>query len=195
MSLGHWFFCLHCHMFTRFFGHWVETCHCAEFRFLNWRSFKLKHLKTVWIHWMFLRLKQSLPGSLSTVELYYTTTEEHYGNCDCRNCWKDWAALSCHWPWFDWLPTGKVQPTGGEHTESARTGLRKCFSHWNAGTDTGRVWGCWDQRLTVSHSSCHCCEDSLWDTEEHCTEPRMASFNCRAWQYDWWTVWNSLRNS
>ena len=35
----------------------------------------------------------------------------------------------------------------------------------------------------------------LWDTEEHCTEPRMASFNCRAWQYDGWTVWNSLRNS
>ena len=34
-------------------------------------------------------LKQSLPGSLSTVELYYTITEEHYGNCDCLNCWKD----------------------------------------------------------------------------------------------------------
>ena len=93
-----------------------------------------------------------------------------YGNCDCRNCWKDWAALSCHWPWFDWLPTGKVQPTGGKHTESARTGLRKCFGHWNAGTNTGRVWGCWDQRLTVGHPSCHCRENSLWDTEEHCTD-------------------------
>ena len=41
MSLGHWCFGLHCHMFTRFFGHWVETCHCAEFRF-----FELKKLRT-----------------------------------------------------------------------------------------------------------------------------------------------------
>ena len=162
-------FCLHCHMFTRFWAHWVETCHCAEFRFFgteeasNWSTWRLFEFTERFFfvssnHW---------PGSLSTVELYYTITAEHYGNCDCRNWWKDWAALSCHWPRIDWLPTGKIQPTGGKHIESARTGLRECFSHWTVGTNSGWVWGCGDQRLTVGHPSCHCCEDPLWDTEEH----------------------------
>ena len=46
MSLGHWCFGLHCHMFTRFWAHWVETCHCAEFRFWteeasNWSTWRL----------------------------------------------------------------------------------------------------------------------------------------------------------
>ena len=119
MSLGHW--CFVCTVTCSLVFGSTELKHVAvqSSVFLNWRSFKLKHLKTVWIHWTFFRLKQSLPGSLFTVEPYYTITAEHYGNCDCRNCWKDWAA------------TGKVQPTGGEHTESACTGLRKCFSHWN----------------------------------------------------------------
>ena len=182
----------------------VHSFLATELKHVTVQSFvfftELKKLQTEaledWLNSLnvFFRLKQSLPGSLSTVELYYTTTAEHYGNCECRNCWKDWAALSCHWPRFDWLPTGKIQPTGGEHAESARTGLRKCFGHWTVGTNLGWVWGCGDQRLTVGHPSCHCREDALWDTEEHCTEPRMASFNCRSWQHDWWTVWDSLRN-
>ena len=55
-------FCLHCHVFTRFRIHWVETCHCAEFRFLTW----LKELQTEAL-WnclnplnVFFRLKQAL---------------------------------------------------------------------------------------------------------------------------------------
>ena len=197
MSLGHW--CFVC----------TVTCSLVFLSSLSWNmslcrvSFflELKKLQTEALEDclnslnVFFVSSNHWPGSLSTVELYCTTTAEHYGNCDCRNCWKDWAALSCHWPRIDWLLTGKIQPTGGKHTESARTGLRKCFSHWTVGANFGWVWGCGDQRLTVGHPSCHCCEDPLWDTEEHCTEPRMASFNCRAWQYDWWTVWNSLRDS
>ena len=93
------------------------------------------------------------------------------------------------------FPLGRFNQLVANTLRVPALGYESVFSHWHAGTNTARVWGCWDQRLTVGHSSCHCCEDSLWDTEEHCTEPRMASFNCRTWQYDWWTVWNSLRNS
>ena len=53
MSLGHWCFVCTVTCSLVFGYHWVETCHCAEFRFFNWRSFKLKHLKTGWIHWTF----------------------------------------------------------------------------------------------------------------------------------------------
>ena len=58
------------------------------------------------------------PGSLSTVELYYTITAEHYGNCDCRNCWKDWTAFKLsllwgltvrHWRALHWAKTGFLQ--------------------------------------------------------------------------------------
>ena len=182
-------FCLHCPHVHSFFGSTeLKTCHCAEFRFFwteeasNWSTWRLFEFTE-----RFSRLKQSLPGSLFTVELYYTITAEHYGNCDCRNCWKDWAALSCHWPWFDWLPTGKVQPTGGEHTESACTGLRKCFQPLKMLAPTLAEFEAAEiNDLLLVTQAVTAVRNSLWDTEEHCTEPRMASVNCCTWQHDWW---------
>ena len=49
-----------------------------------------------------------------------STDSDHWAlssstTCGCCNWWKDWATRA-------WLPTGKVQPTGGKHTEGACTG-------------------------------------------------------------------------
>ena len=110
-----WFALSHVHSFLSSLSWNMSLCRVS---FLNWRSFKLKHLKTVWIHWTFFYSSNHWPGSLSTVELYYTITAEHYGNCDCRNCWKDWAALKLsllwgltvrHWRALHWAKTGFLQ--------------------------------------------------------------------------------------
>ena len=199
MSLGHWCFVCTVTCSLVFWRHWVQTCHCAEFRFfqLDWKSFKLKHLELFEFTERFFVSSKHWLGSLTTVELYYLhwPTVEHYGNCDCCNWWKDWATLSRDWPRVDWLSTGKIQPTGVKHTEGACTALWERHCHWVVGTDFGWVWSRGDPRLTVSHLSCYCCKDWLWDTETHCCEPRLASNNSCAWQHDWWTVRTSSLDS
>ena len=130
MSLGHW-----CHVCT-------VACSLA-FCPLSWNmplcriSFFWTKGASNWSTWNCLNslnvfcLKQSLTRiTVHCRALLPDHCRALYGNCDCRNWWKEWSALSCHWPRTDWLPSGKIQPAGGKRTESARTGLRECFCHW-----------------------------------------------------------------
>ena len=62
MSLGHWCFFV-CTVTCSLVFLATELKHVTVqsfLFFLNWRSFKLKHLKTVWIHWTFL--SQAITG-------------------------------------------------------------------------------------------------------------------------------------
>ena len=112
-------FCLHCHMFTRFRIHWVETCHCAEFRFLNWRSFKLKHLKTVWIHWTFF------PSQAITARIAV----------HCRALLHD----HCRALWQLWLP----QLLEGLSSTQLSLTVVWLTSHWEGSTNWWRThWEC-----------------------------------------------------
>ena len=163
MSLGHWCFGLHCHMFTRFFGHWVETCHCAEFRFWteeasNWSTWRLfefsecfllkqsltriavhcrallhDHCRALWQLW----LPQLLEG-LSSIQLSLTVVwlTSHWEGS--TNWWL------IHWECLHWA-TKVFQPLRcwHQHCQSLRL-LRSTTYCWSL--KLSLLWG-----LTVRH--------------------------------------------
>ena len=194
MSLGHWCFGLHCHMFTRFWAHWVETCHCAEFRFWteeasNWSTWRLFEF-TERFFTQAITDPDHCPLSSSTTRSLQSTmatvTAATAGRTEQHSAVTDRGLTDFPLGRFNQLVANTLRvPALGYESVSATEMLAPTLPEFEAA----------EINDTVGHSSCHCCEDSLWDTEKHCTEPRLASFNCRAWKYDWWTVWNSLRNS
>ena len=186
-------------MFTRFRRHWVETCHCAEFRFLlDWRAsnwstwtepFLLRFVSsTVATHWPLWSPTTSF-GSLSRkmATVGAGTTGSNTGSAwatEQHSVATDKSLSEFPLQRYKLLTTNtlRVDPLSFETESPERVTERH----------TARTWSLWSERLAHGDAGTHCRADKLWGLEEHCCKHWLVTCHTGTRKHEWRTVWTEV---